>query len=207
MPLVSHSLLLLECQPSLQHLEEAVTYVFNITGQSGIWKICRISIPSASVLRRLGEGLMGAQNNCFLMEQGLAKRVGEQEMGVLRAPSAQLAASLAEEDGAIPAHEHMSQGLRCCSPPPGDPALPRTSSACCPKRASAAGPGPNLRCQCSGGSTSAAWLGLWSLLTFCRAPRRRPRRTQLHPWAWILLSQAANSPWLLPKPALHLSSP
>lgn len=32
MPLVSHSLLLLECQPSLQHLEEAVTYVFKHHG-------------------------------------------------------------------------------------------------------------------------------------------------------------------------------
>lgn len=32
MPLVSHSLLLLECQPSPQHLEEAVTYVFKHHG-------------------------------------------------------------------------------------------------------------------------------------------------------------------------------
>lgn len=32
MPLVSHSLLLLACQPSLQHLEEAVTYVFKHHG-------------------------------------------------------------------------------------------------------------------------------------------------------------------------------
>lgn len=48
----------------------------NITGQSGVWKICRISIPSTSVLRRLREGLEGAQNNCFLMEQGLTNQGG-----------------------------------------------------------------------------------------------------------------------------------
>lgn len=52
---------------------------------------------------------------------------------MLRAPLVQLAASLGKEDRAVPAHEHMSQGLHCCSPPPGDPALPCTSSGCCPK--------------------------------------------------------------------------
>lgn len=67
----------------------------NITGQSGIWKICRVSTPSASVLRRLREGLQGAQNNCFLMEQGLTNRGGGAgRRGAASTPSAWWAGSL-----------------------------------------------------------------------------------------------------------------
>lgn len=46
---------------------------------------------------------MGAQNNCFLMEQGLASRVGEREAEVLQTPSARRAAALLKEDEAISA--------------------------------------------------------------------------------------------------------
>lgn len=50
--------------------------LFGITGQSGVWKICRVSICSASVLGSLREGLLGAHHNCFLMEQGLTNKGG-----------------------------------------------------------------------------------------------------------------------------------
>lgn len=51
---------------------------------------------------------MGAQNNCFLMEQGLTNRVGEQEVEVPRTPSARRVASLLMEDEAISVHAPRS---------------------------------------------------------------------------------------------------
>lgn len=97
-------------QPSLQHLEEAVTYVFNITGQSGIWKICRISILSLSVLRRLRQGLVGAQNNCFLMEQGPGGRWGNRR---------QRCCFSGEGRWRQPHWEHMSRACTATCLPPG----------------------------------------------------------------------------------------
>lgn len=147
-----------ECQPSLQHLEEAVTYVFNITGQSGIWKICRISILSLNVLRRLREGLVGAQNNCFLMEQGLGGRWGNRR---------QRCCFPGEGRGRQPHWEHTSRACSTTRLLPGplpSPAPPPAAAQGSPSAHHAQSPwlpaplhlGSLAACNLQGSSTEAA---------------------------------------------------
>lgn len=117
---------------------------------------------------------MGAQNNCFLMEQGLTKRVGEREAEVPWIPSARRAASLLEEDEAISAHGPGSAPMlasfgagKCCSDPPLRLLPPQAGPDPCSGR-------PRLQMPHSGAQGPSS-------LRFWWAPCCRPQRAQLHP--------------------------